>query len=57
MATSISPVSQPHVNSQPKPAAQRAQASRPPEAQKASPAKDKVTLRSTQKANPDGDHG
>jgi hypothetical protein len=56
MTTSISPVSQPHLNSQPKPATQPPQASKPPE-QPAAVKPDTVTLRSTQKANPDGDHG
>jgi hypothetical protein len=57
MAPSISPVSQPHVNSQPKPATQRVPAAKAPEAQKTPRAQDKVTLRGTQKASPDGDHG
>jgi len=56
MTTSISPVSQPHVNSQPKPATQHPQASKPP-AQSATQAQDKLTLRSTQKTNQEGSPG
>jgi hypothetical protein len=56
MAPSISPVSQPHVNLQPKPAAQKAQAPKPA-AQPVPAAQDKVTLRSAQKASQDGDQG
>jgi hypothetical protein len=55
MTTSVSPVSQPHVDSQPKPAAKPAQAPKPA-AQPAS-VEDTVTLGSTQKANQEGSHG
>jgi len=57
MATSINPVSQPHVNSQPKPATVKHPQAAKPAPQPATSAQDKVTLRSTQKADPDGDHG
>lgn len=56
MTTSISPVSQPHVSSRPHPAARHAQAAKPP-AKPAPAAEDKVTLRSTQKASQNSDHG
>jgi len=56
MTTSISSVFQPHPASQPAPAAKSLQAPKPA-AQQAAAKPDTVTLRSTQKANPDGDHG
>ena len=56
MTTSISSAYQPHPASQPAPAAKAPQAFKPP-AQPAAAKPDTVTLRSTQKANPDGDHG
>lgn len=56
MATGINAVSPPHVNSQPQPAIRHTQASKPA-AKPAPSAQDKVTLRSTQKANQDSDHG
>jgi hypothetical protein len=56
MTTSISSVFQPHSASQPTPAAKAPQAPKPA-AQPAAAKPDTVTLRSTQKANPDGDHG
>jgi hypothetical protein len=57
MTTSISPVSQAHVHSQPKPVNQNPQAQKPREAQPATSGADKVTLRSTQDSNQGGDHG
>jgi hypothetical protein len=56
MTTSINPVSHPHVTSQPNPAP-KAQAPKPQQAQPAAPAQDKVTLKSAQDVDHDGDHG
>ncbi|HEV3387207.1 MAG TPA: hypothetical protein VG097_20475 [Gemmata sp.] len=56
MTTSISSVTQPHAASQPTPAVRAPQAPKPA-AQPAAAKPDTVTLRSTQKASPDGDHG
>jgi len=56
MATSINPITQPHVDSQPKAANQRTQAANPLESQQA-PVRDSVTLRSTQGTTQGGDHG
>jgi hypothetical protein len=56
MTTSISPVSQPHLTSQPKQAANPPQVPKPAAQPAASPP-DKVTLRSTQNPNQGGAHG
>jgi len=57
MATSITPVSVPHIPSQPKPTTVKHAQAPKPTPQPATSASDKVTLRSTQKANQDSDHG
>jgi len=55
MTTSINPVTPPRVNSQPN-TTQHTRAAKPP-AQPATSPQDKVTLRSAQTTNQDGDHG
>jgi hypothetical protein len=58
MTTSISPVSQPHITSQPKAANPRPQTAKPPAAQSAASVQDTVSLRSTQTTNQvGGGHG